>query len=71
MNFDQILLCYREYMNFIDSAPPTQKEFLLNMVAKMQDEEFIGDTMLLLCAVENYNPQETYQIGKSSLLIEI
>ena len=37
----------------------------------MQYEEFIGDTMLLLCDVENYNPQETYQIVKSSLLIEI
>ena len=62
MNFDQILLCYREYLNFIVSVPPTQKEFLFNLEVKMQDEEFIGDTILLLSAVENYNPQETYQI---------
>ncbi len=32
-------------MNFIVSAPPTQKEFLLNMGVKMLFEEFIGVTI--------------------------
>src|ERR1035437_961279 len=62
LNYDQILTCYREYMNFVVSSPPTQKEFLLNMETKMLDEEFLGDTMMLLRNGENYNPQEAYEL---------
>src|SRR5664280_880562 len=61
LDYDQILTCYREYMNFVVSSPPTQKEFLLNMETKMLDEEFLGDTMMLLRNGENYNPQEAYE----------
>lgn len=71
LNYEQILLCYREYMNFVVSAPPTQKEFLLNMEAKMQDEEFLGDTMMLLRNGESYNPQEAFELVKANLLEKI
>ena len=43
LNLDQILASYREYMNFVvGNNVPTQKEFLLNMVEKMKDNEFFG-----------------------------
>ena len=71
LNFDQILTCYREYMNFVVSAPPTQKEFLLNMESKMLDEEFLGDTQLLLRNGEAYNPQKAYELVKENLLDKI
>ncbi len=71
LNFNQILFCYREYMNFVVSAPPSQKEFLLNMETKMLDEEFLGDTMMLLRDGENYNPQEAYEIVRANLLEKI
>ena len=48
LNFDQILSCYRVYMKFAVDAPPTRKEFYLNMETKMQDAEFLGDTKQLL-----------------------
>jgi predicted nucleotidyltransferase component of viral defense system len=71
LNFDQILLCYRKYMNFVVSAPPTQKEFIMNMELKMQDEEFIGDTMMLLRDGEKYKPQKAYKLVKENLLEKI
>ncbi|MFZ4726971.1 MAG: nucleotidyl transferase AbiEii/AbiGii toxin family protein [Paludibacter sp.] len=71
LNFDQILLCYRKYMNFVVSALPTQKEFIMNMELKMQDEEFLGDTMMLLRDGENYKPQKAYELVKANLLVKI
>lgn len=72
LNFDQILTCYREYMNFVvGTNAPTQKEFLLNMEEKMLDSEFLGDTQLLLRNGEAYNPQEAYMLVKANLLNKI
>lgn len=69
LNFDQILTCYREYMNFVvGTNAPTQKEFLLNMEEKMVDAEFLGDTQLLLRNGEAYNPQEAYSLIKIELI---
>lgn len=72
LNFDQILTCYREYMNFVvGSNVPTQKEFLLNMEAKMIDDEFLGDTKQLLRNGESYDPQKAYELVKVNLLEKI
>jgi len=72
LNFDQILTCYREYMNFVvGSNAPTQKEFLLNMEEKMQDAEFLGDTQLLLRNGGAYDSQKAYDLIKDNLLSRI
>lgn len=72
LNFEQILACYREYMNFVvGSNVPSQKEFLLNMEEKMQDDEFLGDTKQLLRNGENYDPQKAYELVKVNLLEKI
>jgi predicted nucleotidyltransferase component of viral defense system len=71
VDVDNLLLCYRKYMEFVVGKPPTQKEFLLNMELKMQDEEFLGDTNMLLRQGELYDPQKAYEVIKSSLLDKI
>lgn len=69
LNTDQILACYREYMKFVvGSKAPTQKDFLSNMEEKMQDDEFLGDTQLLLHNEEAYNPQEAYKLVKNTFI---
>jgi predicted nucleotidyltransferase component of viral defense system len=68
VNVDNILLCYRKYMEYVVGKPPAQKEFLLNMELKMQDEEFLGDTSMLLRGGEEYEPQKAYEVVKSTLL---
>lgn len=72
LNLDQILASYREYMNFVvGNNAPTQKEFLLNMEEKMKDNEFLGDTQLLLRNGEAYDPQEAYALVKTKLIEKI
>lgn len=74
LNFDQILTCYREYMNFVVGIKaPTQKEFLANMEEKMVDTEFLGDITGLLRRDSNdtYDPQEAYEIIRVNLLEKI
>lgn len=68
VNVEEILLCYKNYMNFAVEKPPTKREYFLNLELKMKDEEFLGDTKTLLRQSENYNPYEAFEIIKSKLL---
>jgi predicted nucleotidyltransferase component of viral defense system len=63
-----VIQCYRQYMDFVVDQPPTQKEFLLNMEQKLTDEDFLGDTNMLLRPDEIYNPVDAYELVKSRLL---
>lgn len=67
-DIDKIIRCYREYIGFAVANPPTRKEYLLNMEKKLQDEEFLGDTEMLLRPNENYNPQEAWELVKKELI---
>jgi predicted nucleotidyltransferase component of viral defense system len=68
INIENIIRCYREYMTFVVDNPPTQKEYLQNMELKMQDEDFLGDTNLLLRQNEKYNPIEAWNLVKNQLI---
>ncbi|MDD4713225.1 MAG: nucleotidyl transferase AbiEii/AbiGii toxin family protein [Bacteroidales bacterium] len=72
LDLEKVLACYREYMNFVvGSNVPTQKEFLLNMEEKMQDDDFLGDTQLLLRDGEAYDPQEAYKLIKKDIISKL
>jgi predicted nucleotidyltransferase component of viral defense system len=68
LNVEHIIRCYREYISFVVDNPPTQKEYLLNMEQKIEDEEFLGDTEMLLRPDEKYNPVEAWAFVKSTLI---
>jgi len=69
LNTENIIRCYREYIGFVVDNPPTQREYLINMEQKIEDEEFLGDTEMLLRPDERYNPNEAWNLVKN-LLIE-
>jgi predicted nucleotidyltransferase component of viral defense system len=71
VNVENIIHCYREYIGFVVDNPPTQKEYLQNMELKMQDEEFLGDTDLLLSPGDVYNPQEAWGLVKNELIMQL
>ncbi|MBV6425524.1 MAG: hypothetical protein KIPDCIKN_00003 [Haliscomenobacter sp.] len=71
LDIDALLHCYREYMNFSVEKPPTQREYILNMEAKMQDSEFLGDTTALLRPDVPYDPQTAYELVKTTLIERI
>ncbi len=64
---DAIIACYKKYMEFSVGSAPSQKEFLLNMEEKMQDEYFIGDIMGLVRPAEQYNQIKAYELVTAEL----
>ena len=71
LNTENIIRCYHEYIGFVVDNPPTQKEYLLNMEQKIEDEEFLGDTEMLLHPDEKYNPAEAWELVKSQLIMQL
>ena len=68
VNDDDILRCYRRYIGFVVDQPPTFKQFMLNMEEKMQDNDFLTDSKLLLRPGVEFNPVEAYEIVKTRLI---
>ena len=71
VNIENIIRCYREYIDFVVDNPPTQKEYLLNMEQKVEDDEFLGDIHLLLRPDDLYNPLEAWEIVKKQLIMQL
>lgn len=71
LDIKRLIHCYREYMKFSVEKPPTQREYLLNMEAKMKDDEFLGDTMALLRPETPYKPEEAYELVRTKLIEKI
>ena len=65
---DEIIQCYNRYMAFAVENSPTYKQFVNNMEAKLNDEEFLGDTMGLLRPELSFDPTAAYQIVKETLI---
>jgi predicted nucleotidyltransferase component of viral defense system len=68
---DALLHCYHAYMAFVVEEPPTQKVYLQNMEAKMQDDEFIGDIAALIRPTEKYDQAEAFELVRTELLEKI
>lgn len=68
---DKIIECYHAYMNSSVEHPPSRKEFLRNMEAKIEDSEFLGDTTALLRPTEKYDAQEAYNLVRTELIERI
>jgi predicted nucleotidyltransferase component of viral defense system len=58
VNTENLIKCYREYIGFVVDVPPSRKEYLQNMDIKIIDDEFLGDTQMLL------RPDEVYMTRK-------
>jgi predicted nucleotidyltransferase component of viral defense system len=71
LSIDAVLHSYREYMNFSAEKPPAKKEYILNIEAKMQDSEFLGDTKALLRPDAPYDPRVAYELVKTTLIDQI
>lgn len=68
---DAVLRCYRAYMKFAVEKPPTRREYVLNMEAKMGSADFLGDTTAILRPDMPYNPKEAYELVRTELIEKI
>jgi predicted nucleotidyltransferase component of viral defense system len=69
INPELVIKCYKEYMSFsLEKAIPTKKQFVLNLEAKRNDTEFLGDTVALLRPEEKYNQDEAFELVLKNLV---
>lgn len=68
MDTEKLLICYKEYMQFVVDKPPTQKEFILNMEEKMNDKEFTSDIQMILRPGIEYDNEKAYEFIKNEIL---
>ncbi len=68
VNPDEIMRCYRRYMEFTVQQPPTYKQFIANMEEKMTDSDFLGDTRQLIRPDRTFDPQAGYEVIKTTLI---
>lgn len=71
INAEEIVRCYHRYIGFNTAHPPTKKQFLLNMEEKMTDEEFLGDTAMLLRPELNFDAGIAYSLVQKELINKI
>ena len=64
----EIVNCYRKYMTFSVQQPPTRKQFLQNIEAKIQTSAFTEDITAILSPTEKYDQYAAYEIVKKKLL---
>lgn len=69
VNRELVIKCYKEYMSFsLGKAIPTKKQYILNLEAKRNDAEFLGDTVALLRPEEKYNQNEAFDLVLKNLV---
>ncbi len=71
LNINQIIKCYKDYMDFSDGKPPSQKIFLRNMELKMDDKEFREDIYTILKPGVEYDNYKAYENVRINLLEKI
>lgn len=65
---EKILQSYQSYMKHEASGIPPREVYRRNIVDKMNDSEFLGDTTALLRTDEVYDPEEGFIIIKTELI---
>lgn len=56
----EVIRCYRRYTDFFVDAPPSHKRFIANMVDKMVDSDFTGETAKLLLSGISFTPVSSW-----------
>ncbi len=72
LNNDEIIDCFKKYSRIsAGKAPPSEKEFILNMEQKVKDPDFIGDMESLLRPGIYYNQDTAFEWLRNELLVHI
>lgn len=68
VNIENLIRCYKTYMQFSVDKPPTQKQFLINMEEKMTDREFLEDINFILKPGVEYNNDTAWELVRKVLV---
>lgn len=65
---DDVIRCYKRYIGFTVQQPPTHRQFILNMEEKMQEQDFLTDSQLLLRPGLQFDPHQAYEVVRTKLI---
>jgi predicted nucleotidyltransferase component of viral defense system len=68
VDVDEVIRCYRKYIQFPDNVIPSAKEYAMNLDAKMQLEDFRKDISLLKRPDYPYDIDKAYQLVQEKLI---
>ena len=68
---EKVMQSYERYLSVTASHLPTYKEFVMNMEEKLQDEEFLTDTDIILGPQVDYNPQVAWEKVHEELVMRL
>ena len=68
---EKVMEAYERYIGFTASHLPTYKEFVLNMEEKLQDEEFLADTDLILGPGVQYDAADAWAKVHDELVVRL
>ena len=71
LDLGRVIEAYDRYLRFVASHAPTYKEFVMNMEGKMQNEEFLGDTVGLLRPGVAFEPQGAWEKIRDELVVRL
>ena len=70
-DIDKMIHAYKQYMKFSVAHPPTQREFIMNMDEKMNDQEFTNDIHIIIRPGVEYDNEKAYEFVKRKVLERI
>jgi len=68
---DKIIFCFKKYMDLYNGGPMKASELLMNLDAKMQNTDFLGDITALLRPGITYDVNLAYELIKSEIINRI
>ena len=68
---EKVMEAYERYLGFTASHLPTYKEFVMNMEEKLQDEEFLADTDIILGPDVEYEPASAWTKVHDKLVVSL
>ena len=71
LDMDKIIESFRAYMKFSVDHIPTQRQFMLNIEEKEQDQHFLTDMDGLIRSGVKYNQQEAFEWLKNEVIIRL
>lgn len=71
LDCEKVMQSYERYFGFTASHLPTYKEFVMNIEEKLQDEEFLADTDIILGPEVEYEPASAWTKVHDELVVRL
>lgn len=68
LDITKVIQCYNRYMAFSEGESPNRELYLKNIELKMEDAEFVGDTIGLITQDEEWNAKKAFEKVKDKII---